>query len=245
MDPGMQPQEAEVQEDGVSLYRSVDFRPAGEGPYEIYTEEEAIESFRTAIQTAERIYGVMDVISPQYVFNLNVQGEQKTYNLWISDGNNSERHGMIMDTSDTHIGYSLTLESTSKLYDLIWNARYNAETAAANGDVVVNSLFDGYHNLDKWEAFVEHAASGVEGEVQVVHFTTEGDPVFDNLSFDGEWIIHQHDTSHDAYGASRISRYQCKAIEQVEIEQGTAYTLSGCEDMKDDEEPFRLVVPEE
>ncbi|WP_168120061.1 DUF4362 domain-containing protein [Paenibacillus sp. HB172176] len=244
MQPGIQLQETGDAEERVTVYRAVDFRPAGGKPYVVFTEEEALESFRSAIQSAERIKGILNVMSPQYIFKLSVDGEVKAYNLWLGDGGDSDKQGMIMDTADTHTGYTLTLEATRELYALIWNAEYNAETAAANGDVV-NSIFDGYHNLHKWDAFVEHAKSGVKDEVQVVHYTVEGDPIFNNLSFDGEWIVHQHDTSHDAYGASRISRYQCKAIDQEEIEQSIAYTLSGCVDVHDDEVPFRLVIPEE
>ncbi|WP_019424379.1 DUF4362 domain-containing protein [Paenibacillus sp. OSY-SE] len=137
-------------------------------------------------------------------------------------------YGMYTYVSDTGTGYKLTTESTRDLYNLIWGIRYDFKQVATNGDFV--NAHSKLSNLDIWEKFVTNVKVGVKDEIQVVQYTIEGGPIFDNLSFDGETIRHMYDNTHDQYGTPTKRLEFCKSIDEIKTDRGTEYKLSSCGD---------------
>ena len=83
------------------------------------TEKEQIEAILIAIETSEQISGILNVTAPDYSLKLYYKNsETKTYYLWLSKLG-SDYNGMIMDTEDTHTGFTLDGMSAKNLYELI------------------------------------------------------------------------------------------------------------------------------
>jgi len=165
--------------------------------------------------SADKIHGILDVAQSGYDVVLVKGGKRNELHLWVDTRN---KHGMFTYVSDTGQGYWLTEQSTRALYDLIWGLKYNPEQAEANGDVV--NLHGKLLNPDVWARFISNVKAGSEDEVQVVQYTIEGSPIFNNMSFDGETIRNIYDNTHDAYGTP-MKRYAfCNSLEEMKSDRG-------------------------
>lgn len=66
------------------------------------------------------------------------------------------------------------------------------------GDITISPTE--VHNLDRFEQFLNNVSAKKEDTVRVTAYTTEGDPIFKDLHYDGEKIQYSYDNSNDAYG---------------------------------------------
>ncbi|KIL34993.1 hypothetical protein SD71_15000 [Cohnella kolymensis] len=220
---GAHSQEAVRSADQVVVSRSLRFGSVNAAPYGSFSEKGEVDVFVKAVHSADKIQGILDVVQPDYDVVIEQDGKRWEIHLWLFA---HAEHGMYTYVSDTGTGYKLTAESTRELYKLIWGLRYEPKQAAANGDFV--NAHGKLSNLDVWEKFVANVKAGIRDEVQVVQYTIEGGPIFDNLSFDGETIMHKHDNTHDAHG-SPAKRFEfCKSIEEKNSDRGTEYNLTSC-----------------
>jgi hypothetical protein len=105
---------------------------------------------------------------------------------------------------------------------------YHSEEAIENGDVV--NLHGEISNLDNFENFIESVESGIKDEIRVTNYTTEGDPIFYNLNYDGNKIHYTFDNSQDGYAGSGkgVKSTSCSNIETRNNDEGVEYYLSGC-----------------
>lgn len=84
-----------------------------------YTEAAQINTIMRAIETAKKINGILDVVSPEYCLKLYYPANRTTtYFLWLGQDNNYY-HGMIMNNEDTHTGYKLTEEAVRSLLEVM------------------------------------------------------------------------------------------------------------------------------
>jgi len=224
--------------DQVVVSRSLGFGSINAVPYGTFTKKKQIEVFTQAVQSAEKMQGRLDVSQPDYDIVIKQGRKQLEIHLWIDA---RYAHGMYTYVSDTGTGYKLTAESTSDLYNLIWGIRYDSKQAATNGDFV--NARNKLSNLEIWEKFVTNVKVGVKDEIQVVKYTIEGGPIFDNLSFDGETIRHMYDNTHDQYGTSTKRLEFCKSIDEIKTDRGTDYKLSSCGESFVGEGMFNLLIP--
>jgi hypothetical protein len=222
----------------VVVSRSLGFGRVNSDPYGTFTEKEQVDAFTKAVSSAEKMQGVLDVIQPDYDVVIEQDGKRAEIHLWLDAGS---EHGMYTYVTDTSTGYRLTAEATRELYDLIWGIRYEPMQAATNGDFV--NAHGKVSNLDVWEKFVRNVKAGVRDEVQVVQYTDEGAPIFDNLSFDGEMIMHKYDNTHDAFGMPVKRIEYCKSIEERNSARGKEYKLASCGDGFAQEGILSLLIP--
>lgn len=105
---------------------------------------------------------------------------------------------------------------------------YDSEEAIENGDVV--NLYGKISNLDKFENFIKNVENGAKDEIRITMYTLEGDPIFDNLSYDGNKIQYTHDNLQDGYAGSGkgIKSTSCSNIESRNTEDGVEYYLGEC-----------------
>ncbi|MGO4549347.1 hypothetical protein AB4Z29_31675 [Paenibacillus sp. 2TAB23] len=82
----------------------------------VFSEQEQVEAFERAVQTAQELPGILNVTAADYTFTVNLQLEVHNYLLWIGQ---SGQQGMIMDAKDTHKGYVLTTAATAELLQLV------------------------------------------------------------------------------------------------------------------------------
>ncbi|MGE7113848.1 DUF4362 domain-containing protein [Lysinibacillus sp. NPDC047702] len=106
---------------------------------------------------------------------------------------------------------------------------YDSSKAIKRGDITLS--LNGVHNFERFEQFLEHLANNQEDTVRVTAYTIEGDPIFEDLHFDGINIQYTHDNSHDAFGGQDKGQETdvCKNImscinDQNEVE----YVLVDC-----------------
>lgn len=81
------------------------------------------------------------------------------------------------------------------------------------------------YNLEKLDAFI-HQTNSTQ---RVVHYTIEGDPIFNDLSYNDNKVIMRYDTTQDKNGAPEIKTYTCAKLEKAETDTLLEYTLTGCD----------------
>ncbi|MED4783855.1 DUF4362 domain-containing protein [Brevibacillus choshinensis] len=107
---------------------------------------------------------------------------------------------------------------------------YRSEQAIKNGDVV--NLHGKISNWERWEQFIKNVDQQKADQVRITSYTTEGDPIFDELVYDGKGIEYTYDDSMDAYGGNNRSRQvtKCEGIEEKQEKNGQiGYQLKGCD----------------
>ncbi|MEH7225390.1 DUF4362 domain-containing protein [Bacillus sp. JJ1566] len=108
---------------------------------------------------------------------------------------------------------------------------YGSEEAIERGDVVYRN---GVANYVKFEQFLLSLSTSKESTIRVTGYTHEGDPIFQDLHFDGEVIHYTHDNSNDEYAGKEkaTKKDACKEIIEKENTQGgieyIEYIVSGC-----------------
>lgn len=89
---------------------------------------------------------------------------------------------------------------------------------------VINS-HGNVENLDKLDAFIEDQ----KGSQRVVHYTIEGDPIFNDLTYTDSRIVMRYDNSEDNFGSPQVLKYACQDLIRNETDKLLSYTLTGCE----------------
>lgn len=106
---------------------------------------------------------------------------------------------------------------------------YDSSKAIKRGDITI--LHNGVHYLERFEQFLEYLANNQEDTVRVTSYTKEGDPIFEDLHFDGNDIQYTHDNSHDAFGGQDKGQEMdvCKNImSSVNDQNEVEYVLVDC-----------------
>jgi hypothetical protein len=82
-----------------------------------FYKEKEIKIAQDAIQSAEKIQGILDVAKSNFEFSLiDSKGNKETFFLWLRKEDNG---GMIMNVQDTHTGYTLQKTDVAKLKELL------------------------------------------------------------------------------------------------------------------------------
>lgn len=106
---------------------------------------------------------------------------------------------------------------------------YRSEQAIQNGDVV--NLHSKVTNWERWEQFIRNIDEQKADKVRITSYTTEGDPIFEELVYDGKSVEYTHDDSMDKYGGKEKGRQVtiCEGIDVTSESNGeTVYHLKGC-----------------
>jgi hypothetical protein len=105
---------------------------------------------------------------------------------------------------------------------------YGSEEAIKKGDIVYRKEV---FNLERFEQFLINLSNKKEDTIRVTGYTDEGDPIFQDLQFDGKVIHYIYDNSNDEYGGKDKGRETdvCKEVIGKESTQGEIdYLISGC-----------------
>lgn len=216
----------------VTVSRFADFGSINKKVYGTFNDSQTITAFEEAIATAEPIPGLLDVAFADYDVVIERAGVPNAIHLWIDRTASEDTYGMFMYANNTGTGYNLTKEATTKLYGLIHGIEYTSEAAAQNGDVVIG--LSGTKNAVKWTQFVANVEAKKPDDVQVIQFTIEGDPIFYDLTYDGNAIRYQLDTTHDAFGSPRKLIDYCGEVSATSTDEGKEYRLKACGANKDE-----------
>jgi hypothetical protein len=112
------------------------------------------------------------------------------------------------------------------------SADYNSDQAIKNGDVV--NVHGQYSNIEKWQTFLKNLESNNPDKIRITQYTIEGDPIFYELSYDGELITYTFDNSMDAHGSDlKRPSTDCKGLDLKKTEDGRdVFFLRGCDNNK-------------
>ena len=109
----------------------------------------------------------------------------------------------------------------------------NAFSALPASDVIESASSGELKNMNRFQTFLERANEKEPDHIQIVQFTTEGDPIFRDLQFDGTVFKSIVDRSRDSYGSGRVSEAVCSDITKTETAERIDYQLRGCEDQEE------------
>lgn len=99
---------------------------------------------------------------------------------------------------------------------------YNPTTediVATHGDI---------ENLERFHQFIENIKNDIADEIRIVRYTTEGDPIIQDVNFDGEMIETTLDSRRDSYGSGSLDTTTCQSIKVEEKAERTDYLLTDC-----------------
>ncbi|MDF2651510.1 MAG: hypothetical protein K0Q73_7315 [Paenibacillus sp.] len=125
------------------------------------------------------------------------------------------------------IMFSLILLSSCKTYD--------SYKAKQNGDIITGP--PGPVNLEKINMFINDFQSQKDSKVRITSYTEEGDPIINDLIFNGREIKYIFDNSRDKHGGKQKGKYEttCKSIEQRDVKRydtkGVEYILIDCKEI--------------
>jgi hypothetical protein len=123
------------------------------------------------------------------------------------------------------------------------NDGYGHEEAIKRGDIVfLNKVI----NFERFEQFLNNLSNKNEDIIRITGYTDEGDPIFQDLKYDGKVIRYSYNNSNDAYGGSDkgLRKDVCTDIsEEISINGEIEYTISGCSKKSKDMSYFLLRVP--
>jgi hypothetical protein len=83
-------------------------------------------------------------------------------------------------------------------------------------------------NLERLDLFVENVATKKSDEIKITHYTIEGDPIYDEVTFDGKQLTITNDNSEDKFGSGEIFTYTCKNMTKNESDTKLEYLLTDC-----------------
>ncbi|MGG0291381.1 DUF4362 domain-containing protein [Bacillus pacificus] len=101
-------------------------------------------------------------------------------------------------------------------------------TIDKKNDVIVKG--EGTSNLDKFEQFVLNVDQGKVDKIKIVHYTHEGDPIFQTLGHNENDILYVSDNRKDQFAGDNKGLYRdsCKSIVKDQRESGITYRLIDC-----------------
>ena len=114
------------------------------------------------------------------------------------------------------------------------NKSYSSKEAIKRGDIVYQQ--SKVANLTRFEQFLTNLSNKKEDTIRVTSYTHEGDPIFQDLQFNGKVLKYTHDNSNDAYAGNDkgIEKDVCTEIIKKENEQGQVdFFVSGCAKQQD------------
>ena len=90
--------------------------------------------------------------------------------------------------------------------------------------------YGGIKNLDVFYQFIENVEQGKEGNLRIVNYTDEGDPVLHDIDYDGNEFISTHDFSRDKFSTGKKSTSTCENLNIIIKEETEIYELTDCDE---------------
>ncbi|MCL6574018.1 MAG: DUF4362 domain-containing protein [Bacillus sp. (in: Bacteria)] len=85
-------------------------------------------------------------------------------------------------------------------------------------------------NSERLDLFVDNVQSEKKDKVRLIRYTTEGDPIFHDLDYNGSKLTFTLDTTKDKFGQGNVISNDCQSIQRLESDTETKYLLEGCTD---------------
>jgi Domain of unknown function (DUF4362) len=95
-------------------------------------------------------------------------------------------------------------------------------------------------NADRFQAFSKRVSQQQKDEIRIMQRTIEGDPIYQNVRFNGKEYEYTHDSREDAYGSKEVTRDTCGDFRVIETNTETTALLEKCENRIDSITLFTL-----
>ena len=95
------------------------------------------------------------------------------------------------------------------------------------GDIIEN-LHGDITNEERLYRFYENIENKEQDAVRVISYTTEGDPIYQDLSYDGSGIESVEDSTEDQFGSGEVVTRKCESIVILSSKTEVVYVLEGC-----------------
>lgn len=86
----------------------------------------------------------------------------------------------------------------------------------------------GIEHLERLDQFVKNVNSGKKDKIRLIQYTIEGDPIYNDLTFDGYKLTIKEDTREDKFGQGIVNTFLCKGIQKQESTTSTKYIVEEC-----------------
>ena len=84
-------------------------------------------------------------------------------------------------------------------------------------------------NFERMEEFLSNIEWQSEDHIRIVHYTVEGDPIIQEVDFDGVIFTYVYDNTHDKFGSPEVTTSTCTELKTKEDSGMTNYVLLGCD----------------
>jgi Domain of unknown function (DUF4362) len=88
-------------------------------------------------------------------------------------------------------------------------------------------------NADRFHTFSKRVSQKQKDEIRIMQRTIEGDPIYQNVRFNGKKYEYTHDSRKDAYGSKEVTTDTCKYFRVIETNTETKALLEKCENRID------------
>ncbi|SET48553.1 protein of unknown function [Salinibacillus kushneri] len=110
-------------------------------------------------------------------------------------------------------------------------SNYDPKHDINKGAVVITN--NGVMNIEQLHDFVEKSNKSVKSNLKIVKVTTEGDPIYHYLEFNGTEFIYKVDNTKDEYGDNNPKEIKCSKFTKINNKNKTTYVLQHCNNDKE------------
>ena len=96
-------------------------------------------------------------------------------------------------------------------------------------DVDVVNTHGGVEGIEKMQVFYENIQKGILSDLRIVHYTTEGDPMVTDISYNGDTIEVENDTTRDTFGSGQVITNTCDNMLVESNPTNISYIVTDCE----------------
>jgi len=109
---------------------------------------------------------------------------------------------------------------------------YPSEEAIKNGDIVTTPE---RANIDRFETFLERVEADKKDTIRITNYTTEGDAILEDITYDGKQFIYSLDSSRDEYGSQTDDREKevCQKLKKRTENKREVFALTDCQEGQD------------
>ncbi|WP_214803631.1 MULTISPECIES: DUF4362 domain-containing protein [unclassified Exiguobacterium] len=109
---------------------------------------------------------------------------------------------------------------------------YPIEQAIENGDIVTTPSRE---NVERFQTFLNQVNQKGEDSIRITSYTTEGDPIIQDVTYDGKQFSYSLDSSQDEFGNQADDRdgESCQALKKDQTDETHVYLLTDCAEGED------------
>jgi hypothetical protein len=126
----------------------------------------------------------------------------------------------------------ITIISTIMLLSACGTNSTVSKKPSQSGALLEDNLIINMHgqvkNLPRMDQFVENVNSKTSDDIKITHYTIEGDPIYDEIKYDGKQLTITNDNTEDKFGSPKITTFTCKDITRNVTDTKLEYLLLEC-----------------